>query len=103
MEVPRQLPDGPFDLLVLSEVAYYWSIGDLELMAAFAGRAVERRRRHRAGALDRRDRLSPDRRRGGAALHRRHGAVHADRACRIGAELYRIDVLRRLGQRAPPA
>lgn len=30
MEVPRVLPDGPFDLILLSEVAYYWSPADLE-------------------------------------------------------------------------
>ena len=36
MELPRELPDGPFDLLLLSEVAYYWSPRDLGLMAAFA-------------------------------------------------------------------
>ena len=40
MELPRQLPEGPFDLLMLSEVAYYWSASDLEVMAEFAGQAV---------------------------------------------------------------
>jgi trans-aconitate methyltransferase len=40
MVVPAQLPAGSFDLLVLSEVVYYWSTGDLELMAAFVARAV---------------------------------------------------------------
>ena len=34
MEVPSQLPDSSFDLLLLSEVVYYWSVGDLERMAA---------------------------------------------------------------------
>ena len=40
MELPRQLPAGPFDLLMLSEVAYYWSTRDLELVAEFARQAV---------------------------------------------------------------
>ena len=30
MEVPRDLPEGPFDLVMLSEVAYYWSPDDLQ-------------------------------------------------------------------------
>ncbi len=29
MEIPREFPEGPFDLIVLSEVAYYWSPADL--------------------------------------------------------------------------
>jgi SAM-dependent methyltransferase len=29
MELPGELPDEQFDLIVLSEVAYYWSVGDL--------------------------------------------------------------------------
>ena len=41
MAVPHQLPDASFDLLVLSEVIYYWSITDLERMAAFADHAVK--------------------------------------------------------------
>ena len=31
MRVPRELPDGPFDLIVLSEVGYYWSARELAL------------------------------------------------------------------------
>jgi SAM-dependent methyltransferase len=31
MRVPRQLPPGPFDLVLLSEVGYYWSRRELEL------------------------------------------------------------------------
>ena len=31
MVVPREFPPGPFDLVVLSEVAYYWSDDDLRL------------------------------------------------------------------------
>lgn len=30
MQVPHQLPDDSFDLIVLSEVAYYWTRADLE-------------------------------------------------------------------------
>ena len=29
MRVPEQLPDGSFDLVVASEVGYYWSLADL--------------------------------------------------------------------------
>jgi SAM-dependent methyltransferase len=29
METPRELPDEEFDLILLSEVAYYWSVEDL--------------------------------------------------------------------------
>jgi len=31
MVVPAEMPAGPFDLIVLSEVGYYWSDADLEL------------------------------------------------------------------------
>ncbi len=31
MTVPRDFPAGPFDLVVVSEVAYYWSDADLAL------------------------------------------------------------------------
>jgi SAM-dependent methyltransferase len=30
-EVPKSFPEGPFDLIVLSEVGYYWSDSDLSL------------------------------------------------------------------------
>ncbi|WP_176441922.1 SAM-dependent methyltransferase [Granulicella rosea] len=43
MQVPEELPNEQFDLVVLSEVAYYWSMTDLHRVAdAFA-------KRHRAG------------------------------------------------------
>lgn len=29
MNVPAEFPDGPFDLIVLSEVGYYWAMPDL--------------------------------------------------------------------------
>jgi len=32
-QVPQQMPEGQFDLIVLSEVAYYWQSSDLELAA----------------------------------------------------------------------
>ena len=37
MKAPRQLPDGFFDLIVVSEVAYYWQREDLDhAIARFA-------------------------------------------------------------------
>ena len=41
MRLPDELPEGRFDLILLSEVVYYWSAGDLERVAAFAERALE--------------------------------------------------------------
>ncbi len=39
MQVPAQMPDEQFDLIVISEVAYYWQMADLERAAAgFADR-----------------------------------------------------------------
>lgn len=38
--LPREMPDGRFDLLLLSEVAYYWDRDDLARMAARIGDAV---------------------------------------------------------------
>lgn len=102
MEVPKQLPDGPFDLLVLSEVVYYWSVVDLERMAAFAMQAVEAGGDivlvHWTGETD--YPLTGDE---AAQLF-----IDATASCtRIvhqhRAELYRIDVLQRVGQQVPPA
>ena len=31
MQLPQEFPDGDFDLVVLSEVGYYWSVPDLAL------------------------------------------------------------------------
>ncbi len=33
MQVPEQMPEGEFDLIVVSEVAYYWQLEDLERAA----------------------------------------------------------------------
>ncbi len=33
MQVPAQMPEGTFDLIVVSEVAYYWQLPDLERAA----------------------------------------------------------------------
>ena len=33
MRVPHEMPEGSFDLIVVSEVAYYWKLADLELAA----------------------------------------------------------------------
>jgi SAM-dependent methyltransferase len=40
MQVPSELPGGCFDLLVLSEVLYYFRPADLQRLAIFAERAV---------------------------------------------------------------
>ncbi len=34
MQMPGEAPEGPFDLIVLSEVAYYWDRGDLDRSAS---------------------------------------------------------------------
>jgi len=41
MTMPRDLPEGGFDLIVLSEVGYYWSQRDLATMAGFAAERLE--------------------------------------------------------------
>jgi len=41
MRVPRQTPDGPFDLILLSEVACYWDDADLAGVAQYLCRATE--------------------------------------------------------------
>ena len=33
MQIPREMPEGTFDLILVSEVAYYWSLPDLERAA----------------------------------------------------------------------
>lgn len=40
MRFPAEAPAGPFDLVLLSEVAYYWDSGDLGRAAGFLGHAV---------------------------------------------------------------
>ena len=42
MRVPDQLPDGPFDLVLLSEVGYYWSRADLALARRQLAERLER-------------------------------------------------------------
>ena len=87
-----------FDLLVLSEVIYYWSIADLERMAAFADRAVEPGGDmvlvHWTGETDYPLTGDEAAQRFLAATAPFTRVVLQDRA-----EFYRIDVLRRLGQR----
>ena len=36
MRIPETLPDGEFDLILVSEVGYYWSAGDLDRVLEFA-------------------------------------------------------------------
>ena len=33
MQVPHHMPDAEWDLIMVSEVAYYWTLADLELAA----------------------------------------------------------------------
>lgn len=40
MVVPQAFPDGDFDLIVLSEVGYYWSLPDLRLASQRISRAL---------------------------------------------------------------
>lgn len=40
MSVPTQVPDGRFDLIVVSEVGYYWSLADLERAKQWIGAAL---------------------------------------------------------------
>lgn len=40
LQMPAQLPDGSFDLIVVSEVAYYWSRADLALAADWMVQAL---------------------------------------------------------------
>lgn len=41
MHLPDELPQGRFDLILLSEVAYYWSPRDLDRIAAFTKCVLE--------------------------------------------------------------
>jgi SAM-dependent methyltransferase len=41
MQVPDELPDENFDLIVLSEVAYFWAMPDLDRMIAWACRRCD--------------------------------------------------------------
>ncbi|MDG5487816.1 nodulation S family protein [Sphingomonas sp. BGYR3] len=42
MRFPEDQPDARFDLILLSEVAYYWSDADLAAAGGFIGRALDR-------------------------------------------------------------
>ncbi len=91
MALPGSFPEGPFDLVLLSEVGYYWSDSDLELgidriAAATPGGIVELV--HFLPKVE-------DYPRDGDSVHaaflsdKRFEAIHSKRA-----ERYRIDVLR---------
>ena len=99
--MPRELPAGPFDLLLLSEVLYYWSTGDLGLIAAFVERAVTPEGDiilvHWTGETD--YPLSGD----DAAQHFIAATPFTRIVLQDRAELYRIDVLQRRGQWVPIA
>jgi SAM-dependent methyltransferase len=40
LALPRELPNGCFDLIVLSEVGYYWTLDDLDRFIAWIPRAL---------------------------------------------------------------
>jgi SAM-dependent methyltransferase len=56
MRLPDELPKGRFDLILLSEVAYYWDRADLARVAAFIDQALlpsgDLLLVHRTGATD---------------------------------------------------
>jgi SAM-dependent methyltransferase len=91
MTFPRERPEGHFDLIVFSEVAYYWSDDDLAAAIEYAATAG------RGGTIELVHFLPKvaDYIRDGDAVHRafladaRLRLVHAERS-----ERYRIDVLR---------
>lgn len=41
LRLPDELPPGRFDLILLSEVVYYWSRPDIARVAAFVAEALE--------------------------------------------------------------
>jgi SAM-dependent methyltransferase len=91
MTVPHEMPSGPFDLVMLSEVGYYWSDEDLAL-------ARSRIAGYGAGTLVELVHFLPrvrEYKRSGDAVHAtfradaRYEIVRSSRADR-----YRIDVLR---------
>ena len=91
MEVPREFPAGRFDLVVVSEVAYYWSDADLRAARDAIARAAP------GGIVELVHWLPvvPDYPRTGDAAHEafladpRFARLHGARS-----ERYRIDVLR---------
>lgn len=102
MHLPDELPDGRFDLILLSEVGHYWTAGDLDRIAAFTEQALEPGGDivllHWVGEAD--GPLSGDR-----AAQRfvtaTRGFCHVLHQAR--RERYRIDVLQRGGETASTA
>ncbi len=41
MQVPQEWPEGPFDLIVLSEVLYFLSCGDIDACAAHVAKTLQ--------------------------------------------------------------
>jgi SAM-dependent methyltransferase len=91
MTVPREFPEGRFDLVVVSEVAYYWSDDDLRLAMDRIAQAA------RGGTLELVHFLPKveDYVRGGDAVHEAFlGDPRFSRIRHARAEKYRIDLLR---------
>jgi SAM-dependent methyltransferase len=90
MSVPEDFPSGPFDLVVVSEVAYYWSDADLAL-------AIDRIVASASGGILELVHFLPpvaDYVRSGDAVHERFLAdPRFSRIRDARAERYRIDVL----------
>ena len=95
MQFPREAPEGRFDLVVVSEVAYYWSAEELE-------RAMETvRAMQEAGGQLLLVHWTPevaDYPLSGDAVHQRWlGRAEYRRVDGVRRETYRLDVLERVG------
>jgi predicted TPR repeat methyltransferase len=91
MTFPRDVPAGPFDLIVVSEVGYYWSDGDLQLAIDVIARVAP------GGTVELVHFLPKveDYVRDGDAVHARFLAdPRFERLRGMRTERYRIDVLR---------
>jgi SAM-dependent methyltransferase len=91
MTFPHEKPPGPFDLIVLSEVAYYWSDDDLAAAIEYCATAASGGTLELVHFLPKVDDYVRD----GDAVH---AAVLADArfasVLGVRAEKYRIDVVR---------
>jgi SAM-dependent methyltransferase len=91
MRFPRDVPGGSFDLIVVSEVAYYWSDPDLQSAIDFIARAGSGGTVELVHFLPKVDEYVRD----GDAVHAEFLADPRFEPLRqMRAERYRIDVLR---------
>ncbi len=104
--IPDQWPTGPFDLVVLSEIAYYFDEMDLGRVLGVRRGLDSARSPCRRGALARRDGLPPERgplprAHFGGARSRQHCAAPRGgiRPGRLGATMSRVEGMRAAGRR----